>query len=295
MEKETVIAKVRTSFDFTEEYQAWIKEIIEKSHNNKNEIPWFASERGLNFLHEYHNTWDNIFVEESQKAIQEYFRSLNLPNDLMPVVKIMESYRGSWIIDAAVIMYITIGGVYKAVKSISEIPKIAEGLSELKGRISKRFERDINEKAGLILLDLSVEKSLPPPPPNIFQLNEFTIDARPLLALKPSEMKSHKIHLQVGVSRDAFTLENLGDEIIRDLRIGLFKSKIKKNNWDFADAFAGSFGILSPKQTMSKELSEFRNVSNLELTIEETELPLNIDCWVQDNFGIYLFMFYLEN
>lgn len=295
MEKETVIAKIRTSFDFTEDYYLWIKEITEKSNYNQNQIPWFARQEGSPFLKEYHNTWDRIFIKDSQKAVQEYFSSLDLPRDLLPIVKITETYSGSWIIEAAILIATTIGGVFAAVKGVSEIPKIAEGMSDLKEKISKQFKKDVNEAAEEILLNTSEEKSLPPPPKNIFQINEFTIDARPMLALKPSEMKSHKIHLSVGISQEAFTLENLGEEIIRDLRIGLFKSKTKKDNWYFGDAFASSIGILSPKQTISKELSDFRDVRNIELKVEDIELPLNIDCWIQDNFGIYLFMFYLEN
>ena len=128
----------------------------------------------------------------------------------------------------------------------------------------------------------------------IFEVKDFVIDARPLTALTPREMKSHKIHLSTGVSIDAFTLENLGDEIIKDLKIGLFKSKIKKNNWSFADAYVSNVGQLSSKQTLSKNISDFVDQSGNKLTIEESELPLNIDCWVQDQYGIYLFMYYLE-
>jgi len=295
MEKETVIAKIRTSFDFTRDYSFWAEKTAEMSIYKQNQTPWFVQEGGTLFLREYHNTWDKLFLKDSQKEVREYFRSLDFPEDLLPTVKITETYSGSWIIEAAIVIAATIGGVFAAVKGISEIPKIADGMSDLKERISKQFTEDVNEAAAEILLSASVEKSLPPPPQNIFRIKEFTIDARPLLALKPSEMKSHKIHLSVGVSQDAFTLENLGDEIIRDLQIGLFKSKTKKDNWNFGDAFASSIGILSPKQTISKELSEFRNAGNARLTVDNTELPLNIDCWVQDNFGIYLFMFYLEN
>jgi hypothetical protein len=107
-------------------------------------------------------------------------------------------------------------------------------------------------------------------------------------------MKSHKIHLSVAISRAAFTVENLGDEIMRDLRFGLFKSTTEVNQWNFGNAYAGTVTLLSPHQTITKGVHDFVHGSGESLDLEETE-DLYVDCWVQDAHGIYLFNFFLES
>jgi len=101
------------------------------------------------------------------------------------------------------------------------------------------------------------------------------------------------VHLNVAISKDVFTLENLGDDLMRDIRIGIFKSNSQRNQWSYTDSFQGSISILSSKQTITKDISDFKDDKGNSLDLTDNS-PLHIDCWVQDNYGIYLFMFFLE-
>ena len=78
---------------------------------------------------------------------------------------------------------------------------------------------------------------------------------------------------------------------MRDIQIGLFVGKNKRNQWSFSDAYISNVSVLSSKQTISKQISEFMHTTD-KLSI--TDLPIHVDCWVQDSFGIYLFNFYLD-
>ncbi|MCL4728628.1 MAG: hypothetical protein KJZ66_15130 [Candidatus Kuenenia stuttgartiensis] len=177
-------------------------------------------------------------------------------------------------------------------KGVSELPKIADGLTELKDRLKSEFTRKADNEARQLIDSRVKELEIPKSPKNLIDC-DFTIDARPLLSLTPSIMKSHKVHLNVAISRDGFTLENLGHDLMRDIRIGIFKSNTERNQWSYADSFMGSVNMLSSRQTITKDISEFKNSSGNALSIDDN-IPLYIDCWVQDSHGIYLFNFYLE-
>jgi len=121
-----------------------------------------------------------------------------------------------------------------------------------------------------------------------------SIDARPLRGLTPDVAKSHSIHLAVAVSRSALSVENLGDANIENLRIGLFKSSTQRHSWNFGDAFSKSVPRLSGKQSTSLSVDQFTSEtdgSKLDLSDDNS---LYVDCWLQDNAGIYLFNFFLE-
>ena len=193
--------------------------------------------------------------------------------------------------EAAVTIASSIGGTYALVKGVSEIPDMVEGLTKLKDTIAKKFHRRVDDKATELLSEQAKRNNLPPPPHHVMHMKDFVLDARPLASLKPGEMKSHAIHLQAAVSQDTFSLENLGEETINDIQIGLFVGKSRRNNWSYADAYTSSVSILSPKQTISKSIGDFMHTTD-KLTI--ADLPVHVDCWVQDSFGIYLFNFYLD-
>ncbi|RCV65780.1 hypothetical protein C5S53_02045 [Methanophagales archaeon] len=191
-------------------------------------------------------------------------------------------------------MFASMGTVYTILKSISELPEIADGLTELKDRLKKAFYRKASEKVNEDLKSAASQYKPPQPPPREPIYAEFTIDARPVSSLTPSIMKSHKIHLNVAISREAFTLENLGQNIVRDIRIGIFKGHSQRNQWSFADSYVGTIDILSSQQTITKDIADFRNSQGVSLDLSDNS-PLHVDCWIQDSHGIYLFMFYLED
>jgi hypothetical protein len=285
MQKETVLAKIRVHMNFNQKTLVWFEKI-------KKLNLWFAQELGIPLLSEYRGTWNELLISTVEPEIQKYFIKLGMPEDKLPRVKVYESYAGSWIIEAAVTMFASIGTAYTILKGISELPKIQDGLNELKQRLKKEFSKKADEKATKYIESSIKQYQLPSPPKQLIDC-DFTIDARPLLSLTATLMKTHKVHLNVAISRDAFTLENLGDELMRNIIIGIFKSSSQRNQWTYGDSFKGSIDILSSKQTITKDIPEFKDNSGNSLDLSDNS-PLHIDCWVQDNYGIYLFMFFLE-
>lgn len=287
MEKETILAKLRVTMGFSELALDWLEKI-------QNSNIWFAREGGTPFFSEFRGSWERILVSSSESIINDYFLELGLPKEKLPRVKVYESYSGSWIMEAALVMFASIGTAYTILKGISELPKIADGLTELKNRLKKEFSRNASEKVYEHLKSAVNRYGIPPPPSKQIIYTDFVLDARPLLSLTPSIMKSHKVHLNVAISRDALTLENLGQDIMRDIRIGILKSYSQKNQWSYADSYMGAIDILSSQQTITKDIADFRNSRGEPLDLSDSS-PLHVDCWVQDTHGIYLFMFYLES
>ena len=287
MQKETILAKVNVHMDFTEEIQYWFEKLADYD-------VWFTHKKGIAYLSEMRGRWVDALKTTVNPQVHSFFLELGVPQDRLPYLKVYESYPGSWIIDAAIVMAASMGTAYTILKSVSELPQIADGLTELKDRLKEEFKKITNKFIREDIFEIVDRQHLPPPPSDNFIDCDFTIDARPLLSLTPSEMKSHKIHLNVAISRDALTIENLGDEPMKNIRIGIFKSSTQRNQWAYADSYTGIINILSPGQTITKDTSEFRSLSGKELDLSEPH-PLHVDCWIQDEHGIYLFLFYLEN
>lgn len=281
MEKETVIAKVRATLSFTNEARRWLG----RQHGS-----WIAEEEGNTFLREFSGTWSQIFTEELERAAAEFFTNLGLSPNIKPRLRLYESYPGSWIIDAALVLPGSIAAAYMTLKAISEFPDIADGLTSLGKRLKNEIKCPFNDKAVEALRNAqNIESS---PPANLLDV-DLLIDARPILALTPAPSRSHAVHLSVGISRDALTIENLGDTPIRDLRLGLFKSQTRRNQWSFWDAFSGGVSILSPRQTLVRDIGDFQHANGSRFTLDEPS-RLYVDCWLQDEAGIYLFLFELD-
>lgn len=286
MEKQTVLAKLRVNISYSKATRNWFEKL-------KDQELWFTHDQGTIYFGEFRSRWEKILINSCQPIIDKYFLRLDCPKDDLPHIVVYESYGGSWIMEAAIIMFASVGTAYTILKGLSELPKIADGLTELKARLKLEFTSAVSEQISHDFESDAKERQLPPPPQKPVT-TDFVIDARPLLSLTPTEMKTHKIHLSIGISREAFTLENLGEGSLRDIQIGLFKSPTQRNQWGYADSFMGTVPILSSHQTVTKDLSEFRNSSGKEFDLNDPK-SLHVDCWVQDKFGIYLFMFYLED
>jgi hypothetical protein len=285
MEKETVLAKIRASLDFSEEARSWLDKLPDDI--------WFRKEKGSAFFSEFRGTWKETLVSTAQPVIQDYFRKLGVAENELPRVKVYESYKGSWIVEAALTIAGSAGAAYYILKAVSEIPEIVKGLSDLKDLIKRRFHLNANQAAAKHLESQARGHNLHPPPREPLQ-TDFVIDARPLLSLTPAKMKSHKIHLNVGISRDTLSIENLSDELIKDIKIGIFESNTPKNQWTYQESYMGTVDILSPHQTIAKECSGFKNTNEESLDLSSNG-PFYVDCWIQDLSGIYLFNFYLED
>jgi len=292
MNKETVIAKLRAEISATEEFCEFL------SRYAYNDNAWSAKQGGDVFLGEFGHEWNTNSVEVAEHFFDRHFTDLGLREDQLPKVKIADSRRGSWIMEAALTMFGTVGTAYTILKGIAELPKLADGLEETKDRLrkelSERFRKKVPERIEPVISNFSLPspttRMIPANPVNV----TFSIDARPLRGLTPDAIKTHAIHLSVGVSRSALSVENLSESMLENLRVGLFKETSQRHNWNFADAYSKTVPCLSGKQSISMAVGEFHSESDNSALDLSDSAPLFVDCWLQDNNGIYLFNFYLE-
>lgn len=292
MEKQTIILRITASIDFGQEAINWMDEIAKGRSEGELGNLWFITHHGQDFLNEFRGQFGNILIEEIDNEVQSFFRERGMEEEFLPKAEVVETYIGSLTIATIVAIGYAVGKTYEVIKGVSEIPDAVDGLTKLKNSIIKTFKRKSNARARELLFEQAKRQNLPAPPQNVLEVKDFVIDARPLSALRPNEMKSHSIHLNAGVSQDSFTLENLGADEMRDLQIGLFIGKEKRHQWSFADAYISSVSLLSSKQTICKSLNDFSHMTHGKLMIKD--LPAHVDCWIQDLFGIYLFNFYLD-
>lgn len=284
MNKETVLAKLRCTVAFTQQGMGFMREAHYAMHEEFSETVYFRSRAEI---------WDGFFRKISQDEVNDYFLKLGFPEDRLPRVQLYESYSGSWVIDGAIIMAGTISSVYAFLKGISEIPEIIDGLSELKNRITNKFQRKANERAVGELRQILPKQVVRQQVPERLLDVDFVIDARPLASLSDRAVKAHAIHLSVAISMLSLTVENLGDEPLHNIRIGVFKNKTRQHQWSYADSHMGEIDHLSPHQTIVKSVDDFRKSDGNRLDLADDD-PLYVDCWIQDDHGIYLFFFYLE-
>ena len=270
-------------------------------------MPEFARDSGNAFLSEYRGQWRELLLKKIAPEIDNYFRSLGISEDHVPRIEFGEEYIGSWIVDMAISMVGPVGTAYMVLKGVSEIPKIAEGLTALGDKIANKIIPQFNDAVhtyfdhSVTTLNLgrvslpgpATRRSPVPPPPAKPVTIGFTIDARPMRALTPAALKHHALHLSVGVSRDALVVENLGTAPMTDLQIGIFRTAHERNQWSYGDAFAGSLPLLSGGQTITKRMGDFASSSGVALDFSDGDSAY-IDCWVSDSHGIYLFRFFLD-
>jgi hypothetical protein len=222
MNAETVLAKLHA--------ELWISEDLQKRFSwiaANDPGAWFARDAGDLFLAENGRVWDEIFVRSVEEEVLTYFRQLGLEEENLPRVLRIDSRRGTWIIDAVLALAAPIGTAFAILKGVSEIPKIADGLVDLKNRVQKRLTDRVNSEFRDRLEPFLSNKTAAAPslaaiPAKPVQVT-FSIDARPLLALTPEKIETRKIQLSVGLSRSALSVENLGTTDLDNLRLGLFK------------------------------------------------------------------------
>ena len=195
------------------------------------------------------------------------------------------------------------GATFAILQGVSSIPQIADGLMDLRNlldrKANERLRQEVRERLRHLIEDVRREgteaQTSSPPLPSVPLVDvNFVIDARPLRSLSPAPVVSHKVHLSVAVSRDSVTLENLGDGDMRNVRIGLFKSPTQRKQWSYGEAYIANVPLLSSHQTIMKSLPEFQNDHHMSFDVSDGR-EVFVDCWVQDEHGIYLFNFMLND
>lgn len=295
MRRETILAKIRVEVTFSAE----MKQYLRRFEDQKD--AWFARDGGAAFLAEFGGEWNKEFIELAQPIYETYFRELGLKEEV-PNVTLIDSRAGSWIMEAAITMFGTIGTLYTVLKAYSELPKIAEGIEatngQLKQELGNRYRTRVRERIEPYISDSSVtavSQSSPSQPPLDPIEISCSIDARPIRALTPETPKSHSIHLSVSLTRSSVSIENLAETQIESLRLGLFKSTTQMQQWSYGDAFVKFIPNLSGQQCVALNTDEFTHQATMQKLDLSDDEPLFVDCWLQDANGIYLFNFHLSD
>lgn len=222
METEIILARIRATMGFSEETFKWLRELPQLDIEGF----WFKKEGEILFFSEFKRSWEEVLINSSEPIIQEYFLELGIPKDDLPKVRVYKSYSGSWMIDATIVMAGSAGTVYVILKSVSEIPKIVDGLTELINRLKRAFTEKVNKAVNKQLKSSSSKYTFPPPPTKPLSC-DYDIDPSPLKSLTDSSNNSDNIHQDPSDYKDKEKLE----PIMSELR-GIFISKL--SNYDSA-------------------------------------------------------------
>lgn len=176
MEEETVLAKLKVTVTFSKNIPKWFKEIhtLDRRFVEKDSTAFFSG---------FKDILEKTLICSSEPFIHLYFLKLGLPADKLPQIKVYKSYSGSWIIEAAIVIFASVGTAYTILKGISELPQIADGITELMRRIKEEFTKKANQIVfEQIKSALSKEKR---PLPSTLINADITTDISPLLSLIP--------------------------------------------------------------------------------------------------------------
>lgn len=88
-------------------------------------------------------------------------------------------------------------------------------------------------------------------------------------------------------------MSNLGKDEIAFTRIGIFINNTPQNLWVFPKSYQGNSFKLGPLENISMNISDFVNSDGVKLNLPQ-DMPLYIDCWLEDIKGIFLVRFLLN-
>lgn len=288
MSEETVLAELRTEIRYSEETLAWIAAGQTAGVSSEDFGPgaWFADESA--FLGEFSFAYQRSVVEQAEPRVQRYFADLGLDDPDLVKVRITGAYRGSLVITAAIVITAALGVAYKVLKELSELPAMVDGLTRLRQEVldpavGESISDDVAEQLGRA----AQGAAFPPPPPDPVNVS-LSLDTRPLQSLRPGEAISRRIHLGVAVDDASVSIENLADDPLDNLMIGLFAGDKPRNEWSLKDAFRTSVPSLGGRQTIARSATDFLDDQGKAPNLAASRF---IDCWVQDHGGIHLFQF----
>jgi hypothetical protein len=282
LEPETPITNLRVVLDLSNEFV----EFISNTGNQRD-----PSQTIQAFLKDNRQLWETSLVESSERIIYDYFGSLVPSGRGLPplAVRITDSYQGSWVIEAAVVLLTTAGAAYSFLKSVSEIPSLFDGLRKVKNRLYSAYLKLVNYRASQ-----QVAALVGVPSGNIVTVRQMTVDPRAVLRLSNTAAKSSSTNLTVSISRNALSIENTGKSDLHYVRLGIFKSDSKMYDYVYDQSYMATIDPIPVNQRAVKQLSAFIDEAGNALTLPPGK-DTHVACWVSDADNIIVFQFFLES
>lgn len=227
-----------------------------------------------------------MFAKAIQEDICQFFSSQNINVDNLLKVKICKTNYGSLQIFSDVVFLAPLAVAYELLKIALELwentNKTKQMLQTTGQALEKKYNKFVRSKLELIA---------PNPPKDVSTL-KLSIESDNISYVISSfkNMDKHKIQLQVDLSRNNIKLINLSEEELAFTRIGIFKNDTPQIKWEFYKSYQGNSVKIGPLENTSMNISDFVNCDRTELNIQQ-DLPLYVDCWLEDIKGIYLVKF----
>lgn len=291
MNKETVLANLHSEVAYSEATRAWAAAAAEppggegSGSTDQQAAPFYVQES--DFLGEFRGALAEQFIAALQPSVRDYFAELGLSDNELIEVRVVDSYPGSLILAALIIIKTSAPAAYATLKGLSEIDEIAAGLKRQRQHLRRLLHRRLGERVAGDLTRAADRTAAPPPPADPVDVS-LSIDPRPLQSLRPGSFHSHRIDIGISLVEDAISIENFGPEPLRNLQLGLFVGSGPRHSWSLADAYRSSLPSLGPQQTTTKLAADFRDAAGTE---PDLSAAVYIDCWLEDRDGIYLFRF----
>lgn len=190
MENITTLARLRVEINYSQDMKGWLSNFSDTDAN-------FASDEGYFLLEEIVEPLEKIIDDVVGTAIRKYFLQLGVPQENLPVIQHTKTYKGSLIMEVVVVMTTGLVATYTALKAVSELPQIADGLTDLKGRILKKLKPKFNHKVSTAAYQIAKDtfkqtnRAISQPPKSPIKIN-LVIDTKPLLDIASQEVSKEE-------------------------------------------------------------------------------------------------------
>ena len=204
--KEYILARLHSIIKLSRSAHSWWKQI--EVHDKRT-----TDQREHAFFKEYKNELECVFVQSTETVVKELFREYGIMEEHLPQIRIDKSYSGSWIIVAWVVI-----GVYSAADTISKIPKIVDGLKELKRRLEKGLLVEVSKIVRKWMKSARGKKKLPGPRAKLAGV-KIDLDIGPLRELVRQKAAEEKAKLEFAqldydlVHREVINIKSFGANV----------------------------------------------------------------------------------
>ncbi len=281
--KETMLASINCNVKLSENAYSWLDSIPKKDRSGM----WFNKHNEAEFFQRYEIELSKMFAKTIQEDLDQFFSSQNINVNNLLKVKIYKINYGSIQICSDLVFLAPLGVAYELLKLALELwentNKTKQMLQTTGQTLEKKYNQFIRSKLELIA----------PNAPLGVSTSELSIKSDNISYVISSfkNMDKHEIQLQVDLSLDKINLTNLSEEDLALTRMGIFKNLNPQNEWFFPNSYQGNSVKIGTLESISIDLSHFVNCG-VELNIQQ-DLPVYIDCWLEDIKGIYLVKFLL--